>query len=352
MRPMRSSSIGSKVPDLCVVAPAHDEAANLPVLVHELLAVMGDAGVEINILLVDDGSSDQTTDVIRQLVQDHEQVQGLILTRNFGHQAAISTGLRHACGHAIAVMDADLQDKPVDLLALYRRWQAGADVVYAVRRSRRESLLKRTAYRAFYRIVARVANIPIPVDSGDFCVMGAKFVAQLNHLPERLRYVRGLRAWLGGRQVAVPVDRDARRAGVPQYTLFKLFRLAAEGLVSFSYVPLQLASIAGFVISGLAFLGVLTVLVWKLMGLLPSGAATATIALSVLFLGGFQLLTIGILGEYVGRIFDEVKRRPVAMVAELVKHENGVTDADVFDRHAANYNATVDAAIPASTHIT
>jgi dolichol-phosphate mannosyltransferase len=139
---------------------------------------------------------------------------------------------------------------------------------------------------------------------------------------------------------------------VPQYTLFKLFRLAADGLVSFSYVPLQLASIAGFVISGLAFLGVLTVLAWKLMGLLPSGAATATIALSVLLLGGFQLLTIGILGEYVGRIFDEVKRRPVAMVAELLKHENTVTDVHVLERHTANYNPAVDTAISASTHPT
>jgi glycosyltransferase involved in cell wall biosynthesis len=311
------------VPDLCVVAPAHNEEENLPLLVRELLAVMGEAGVAIHILLVDDGSRDRTAQVIRQLARDHVQVHGLILTRNFGHQAAISVGLRQASGHAIGVMDADLQDRPSDLLALYRRWQAGADVVYAVRRSRREGLLMRTAYRLFYRLVARTANVAIPVDSGDFCVMDARFVAQLNQLPERLRYVRGLRAWLGGRQVAMPVDRDARRTGVPQYTLLKLFRLAADGLVSFSHLPLQVASIAGFIISGAAFAGVVTVLAWKLLGLLPSGAATATIALSVLLLGGFQLLAIGILGEYVARIFDEVKRRPVAVVAEVLEHEPG-----------------------------
>ena len=318
----RASLIRAK-PDLCVVAPAHDEEQNLPILVRELLAVMAQASVAIQILLVDDGSRDRTAEVIRQLVADHPEVQGLVLARNFGHQAAISVGLRHAKGRAIAVMDADLQDRPVDLLALYRRWQTGADVVYAVRRSRQEGMFMRAAYRVFYRMVARTANIPIPVDSGDFCVMDARFVAQLNQLPERLRYVRGLRAWLGGRQVAVPVDRDARRAGVPQYTLFKLFRLAADGLISFSYVPLQVASIIGFFVSATAFMGALTVLVWKFMGLLPSGAGTATIALSVLFLGGLQLLTIGILGEYVGRVFDEVKRRPVAVIAEVLQHENG-----------------------------
>lgn len=315
--------VRANAPDLCVVAPAHNEAENLPILVREVRAVMAEARVAIQIVLVDDGSRDGTAAVIRRLVRENGDVRGVILARNFGHQAAISVGLRHARGRAVAVMDADLQDRPTDLLALYQRWQAGADVAYAVRRSRREGLLMSTAYRLFYRILARVADIPIPVDSGDFCVMDARFVAQLNRLPERLRYVRGLRAWLGGRQAAVPVDRDARRAGVPQYTLFKLFRLAADGLVSFSYMPLRLASLVGFIFSGAAFLGVLTVLVWKLMGLLPSGAATATIALSVLFLGGIQLLTIGILGEYVGRIFDEVKHRPVAIVAEVLEHGTG-----------------------------
>jgi dolichol-phosphate mannosyltransferase len=178
--------------------------------------------------------------------------------------------------------------------------------------------VKRLAYTTFYRLLNRLASVPIPVDSGDFCVMSADFVKRLNDLPEKLRFVRGLRAWIGGRQVSVPVDRDPRRSGAPQYTLAKLLRLALDGLISFSYVPLRLASLLGFAIAGVAVVGIVVVLAWKLMGLLPTGAGVATIALSVLFIGAVQLLTLGILGEYVGRIFDEVKARPVAVVSEIL----------------------------------
>ena len=222
-------------------------------------------------------------------------------------------------GEAVCIMDADLQDRPADALALYRaRAEHNADVAYAVRRTRREGAVKKVAYRIFYRLLAKLARIEIPLDSGDFCVMSRSFVTHLNSLPERLRFVRGLRSWIGGRQVGVPVDRDARRAGVPKYTMAKLFRLAIEGLVSFSDVPLRLASILGFWVSGLALVGIVIVMTWKATGRLPSGGGIATIALSILFLGGVQLLTAGILGEYVGRIFEEVKQRPVAMVAEVI----------------------------------
>jgi dolichol-phosphate mannosyltransferase len=243
----------------------------------------------------------------------------LILTRNFGHQAAISVGLAHVRGGAVAIMDADLQDRPADALLLYQKCRAArADVAYAVRRTRPENLVKRAAYRLFYRILARLARISIPLDSGDFCVMDRPFVDRLNALPERLRFVRGLRSWIGGLQIGVPVDRDARRAGEPKYTMRALVRLAIDGLVSFSDVPLRLASVMGFVVSGMSVLGIVVVLVWRMAGLLPSGGGIATIALSILFLGGVQLLTAGILGEYVGRIFEEVKGRPVALVAEHV----------------------------------
>lgn len=306
------------VPDLCIVVPAHNEEANLPVLAREVASACDEAGIAFELLFVDDGSRDRTAAVIRRLAAEHPEVRGLVLSRNFGHQAAVSLGLQHARGRAIAVMDADLQDRPTDLVSLYRRWQRGADVVYAVRRSRRESVLKRLAYRTFYRALARIARIPVPLDSGDFCVMGSDFVARLNALPERLRFVRGLRAWLGGRQIALEVDRDARRAGEPQYTMTKLVRLALDGLVSFSDAPLRLATLVGVCVSAASFAGAMVVLFWKFTGRLPEGFGVATIALSVLFLGGIQLLTIGILGEYVGRIFDEVKARPVAVVAEFV----------------------------------
>lgn len=304
-------------PELGIVVPAHNEQENIPTLVRELTAVLEPAGCDFELLIVDDGSTDSTKEVIRELARTNPRVRGLVLTRNFGHQAAISIGLSHARGSAVGVMDADLQDRPDDLLALYRALRReSASVTYAIRRTRRENVLKRAAYRIFYRILGRLARISIPLDSGDFCVMDRPFLDQLNALPERLRFVRGLRSWIGGKQVGVPVDRDARRSGEPKYTMSKLIRLAIDGLVSFSDVPLRLASVIGFWVSGASVIGMLVVLIWSITGRLPTGAGLGTIALSIFFLGGVQLLTAGILGEYVGRIFEEVKSRPVALVAE------------------------------------
>jgi glycosyltransferase involved in cell wall biosynthesis len=308
----------SPPPDLCVVVPAFNEQENIPVLHRELAAALDARGISFELLIVDDGSRDATAETLRRIARTDRRVRALRLSRNFGHQEAISIGLQHARGRAVAVMDADLQDRPSDLLLLYDRWRDGADVAYAVRRSRKETLRRRFAYRLFYRLLARLADIQIPLDSGDFSVMDGAFVERLNALPERLRFVRGLRAWLGGRQERVPVDRDARRHGEAQYSFAKLLRLALDGLFSFSDAPLRFASLVGAVIALLAFLGAILVLVWKAMGLLPSGGGVATIALGVFFLGGLQLLTIGILGEYVSRIFREVKARPVAVVAEVI----------------------------------
>ena len=306
-------------PDLGVVVPAFNEEENVPILAAELRDVLENAGVSYELMFVDDGSSDGTLHAIRKLAAQDTRVRGVSLTRNFGHQSAISIGLMNVHGHAVCIMDADLQDRPDDALNLFRaRADATADVAYAVRRSRREGPIKRLAYRAFYRLLARLARISIPLDSGDFCVMSRSFVDRLNHLPERLRFVRGLRSWIGGRQIGVAVDRDPRRAGAVKYTMPKLIRLAIDGLVSFSDVPLRLASVLGFAVSALAGLGIIVVLIWRVAGLLPSGAGVATIALSILFLGGVQLLTAGILGEYVGRIFDEVKARPIALIAETI----------------------------------
>ena len=312
-------------PQLCIVVPAFNEEENLPVLHRELCTALDAKGITFELLIVDDGSRDGTADVLRRIARSDWRVRALRLSRNFGHQEAISIGLQHAGGRAraIAVMDADLQDRPADLLLLYERWRAGADVAYAVRRSRRETLRRRFAYRVFYRMLARLADIQIPLDSGDFSIMDGAFVERLNALPERLRFVRGLRAWLGGKQERVPVDRDARRHGEAQYSFSKLVRLALDGLFSFSDAPLRLASLVGLSISLLAFAGAVVIIVWHLLGLLPTGAGVATIALGVFFLGGLQLLTIGILGEYVSRIFREVKARPVAVVAEVIQSTGG-----------------------------
>jgi len=306
-------------PDLGLVVPAYNEEENVSVLVSEITETMEAAGVAFELLVVDDGSKDGTIEIIRKLAKSDSRIRALVLTRNFGHQAAISIGLTYVRGNAVGIMDADLQDRPADALALYLECRAAsADVAYAVRRSRQEGVFKRAAYHLFYRLLGRLARIDIPLDSGDFCVMSRAAVDRLNALPERLRFVRGLRSWIGGRQIGVVVDRDLRRAGRPKYSIPKLIRLAVDGLVSFSDVPLRLASVMGFAVSGLAVVGIVVVLAWRATGRLPSGAGLATIALSILFLGGVQLLTAGILGEYVGRIFDEVKRRPVALIAEHI----------------------------------
>lgn len=315
-------------PQLGIVVPAHNEDENLEALVGEIREVLDAASCSFELLIVDDGSTDRTTEIIRALAERDPRVRGLVLTRNFGHQAAISIGLQHARGQAVGIMDADLQDRPADLLLLYQTCrESKADVAYAVRRTRREGFFKKLAYRAFYRLLERLAQIRIPLDSGDFCVMDRVFVDRLNALPERLRFVRGLRSWIGGRQIGVQVDRDARRAGAPKYTMTRLMRLAIDGLVSFSDVPLRLASVIGFCVSGFALLGMVIVLIWSLTGRLPTGAGLGTIALSVFFLGGVQLLTAGILGEYVGRIFEEVKRRPVALVGAHIGRTPVTDDA-------------------------
>jgi dolichol-phosphate mannosyltransferase len=309
-------------PDLGIVIPAHNEETNLLPLYEELTRVLDPTAYQFELLIIDDGSSDATTQIIRSLAKRDRRVKGLILTRSFGHQAAISIGLQIVCGHYVGIMDADLQDQPTDLLRLFHSLrEESADVAYAVRRTRAEPVIKRAAYRLFYRILGKLANVSIPLDSGDFCVMNRKAVDQLTSLPERLRFVRGLRAWIGGKQIGVEVDRAARHSGAPSYTVTKLIRLAADGLVSFSDVPLRLASVLGFAVSGLAGVGMVVVLVWRFTGKLPSGAGLATIALSILFLGGVQLVTVGIVGEYVGRIFEEVKARPVALIGERVGFE-------------------------------
>ena len=233
------------LPVFSVVLPVFNERESLAELHRRLSSVMIALAEPYEIIYVDDGSRDGSGDLLAAIQQNDAQVRVLHLSRNFGHQAAISAGLDHAGGDAVIVLDADLQDPPEVLPALLAQWRLGFDVVYAVRRERKENLFKRSAYDIFYRLLRQVANVEIPLDAGDFCVLDRRVADVLRKMPERNRFMRGIRSWIGFRQIGVPYNRAARFAGQPKYSLLKLLRLAFDGFFSFSYLPLRLASLFG-----------------------------------------------------------------------------------------------------------
>ena len=323
---------------ISVVVPVFNEEANLPELRRRLKAVVEhlDYG-KAEVLFVSDGSTDQSEKIIAEYVRNDELFCALFLTRNFGHQAAVSVGIASAVGDVVCVIDGDLQDPPEAIPQLLEAIDSGADVAYAIRTRRKESLLKRFAYAAFYRLLGLVSSIDIPLDSGDFCCMRRCVVDAMLLLPERNRFVRGLRAWVGFRQVGVRYERAARFAGMPKYTLWSLARLAYDGLFSFTELPVKIMQFLGFAVSGASMVVAIVYTVWRCLSpaSFPSGFATLTI--SLWFIGGVQLLFLGVLGEYVVRTFDEVRRRPVALVREIMRHGNHAEQTrDWGDRNVAN----------------
>jgi glycosyltransferase involved in cell wall biosynthesis len=305
-------------PSLSIVVPVFNEEENLPALYARLTDVLKEIGLEYEIVYVDDGSRDKSNELLQQLAAQDWRVAIIELARNFGHQVAISAGLDYSRGAAVIVMDGDLQDPPEVLPKFIARWREGYDVVYAVREKRKESWPKRAAYAGFYRLVRRVANIEIPLDSGDFCIMDRRVVDLLVSMPERNRFVRGIRSWVGFKQVGLSYERQARNAGKPKYSFSKLLYLALDGLVSFSFIPLRFISILGFSVSLLSILLAVFYAVKKMTtGLSPPGFATTVVA--IFFLAGIQLITIGVIGEYVGRIFEEVKRRPLYVTRRVIR---------------------------------
>jgi glycosyltransferase involved in cell wall biosynthesis len=254
--------------------------------------------------------------MLRQMAEEDRRVVVVDLARNFGHQVAISAGLDHSRGGAVIIMDGDLQDPPEVLPEFVAKWREGYDVVYAIREQRKEGPLMRAAYALFYRALKRVASIDIPLDAGDFCIMDRRVVDLLNGMPERNRFVRGIRSWVGLSQTGLAYERHARHAGKPKYTFTRLLYLALDGMISFSYLPLRLISLAGLGVSLMSILIAIFYTVQKLtVGLSPPGFATLVVA--VFFLAGIQLITIGVIGEYVGRIFEEVKARPLYVVRRV-----------------------------------
>jgi dolichol-phosphate mannosyltransferase len=306
----------ASVPQLSVVVPIHNEQAVLPFLVERLVRVLDDLSVDSEVLLVDDGSSDDTAVGIQCAHATDRRFVGICLARNFGHQVAISAGLAHARGDAVLVMDGDLQDPPEAIPELWAKFQEGFDVVYAVRASRPEGWLKRAAYAVYYRLLKRCVAVEIPVDAGDFGVMSRAVVDLINRMPERRRYVRGLRAWVGFRQAGVPVHRAPRLLGEPKYTVRKLINLAADGLVGFGDAPLRWAGGLGALAIVASFVGFLALAARVLLG--GAGGTNGSSLVLALFLGGAQLLSMAILGEYVSRIAQEVYRRPLYVIRRRI----------------------------------
>ena len=304
-------------PEISVVVPVYNEQENLPELYRRLVAVLDAQGMRYELIFVDDGSRDGSRGLLHSYAAHDPRVVVVELARNFGHQVAISAGLDHTVGAGGIVIDADLQDPPEVLPLFIERWREGHDVVYAIRARRKERWLLRLAYRIFYRMLKRVAAIHIPLDAGDFCIMDRRVVELLTAMPERNRFVRGIRSWVGLDQIGMPYERHGRYGGDSKYTLSRLIFLALDGLGSFSFLPLRGISIAGFFVSGVSIILAIAYAIQRLtVGLSPPGFASLIVA--IFFLSGIQLITIGVIGEYVGRIFEEVKRRPLYVVRQVV----------------------------------
>ncbi|MDP1713355.1 MAG: glycosyltransferase family 2 protein [Anaerolineales bacterium] len=299
-----------------IIAPIYNEIDNLSELVRRVKEVMDSTGEPWELILVDDGSTDGSTEKIRQLARADKTVRPVIFARNFGHQVAITAGWDYARGDAVIIIDADLQDPPETILELVKKWKEGYEVVYAVRGVREgESWFKVWTASLFYRLIYRITDVKIPVDTGDFRLMDRKVVNVLKQMKERHRFPRGMSAWVGFKQIGVTYKRVARVAGVTKYPFNKMLRLALNAITGFSYFPLQVATFFGFVSAGLAILAIPIVIYMRILG---SGAffGQATTLIAVLFLGGVQLISLGILGEYIGRLYDEAKGRPLYIVRE------------------------------------
>jgi glycosyltransferase involved in cell wall biosynthesis len=300
-----------------IVIPVYNEVEVLPSLYTRLTRVMEGLVEPYEIIFVNDGSNDGSLPLLRDLRAGDERVKLLGLSRNFGHQLAITAGLDHSSGQAVVVMDADLQDPPEVIPQLVDQWRKGYDIVFAVREKRRgEGLFKRATAALFYRLLRRLTSTEIPVDAGDFRLMSRKAVDTLKSTRERSRFIRGLSGWIGFQQTSVPYVRDVRYAGTTKFPLKKMVRFAFNGLLSFSSVPLQMASYLGFVVSSVSFVYI-AYAVWLKLFTNHTILGWTSVMVAVLFLGGVQLLCLGIIGEYIGRIYDEVKQRPLYIIDEV-----------------------------------
>jgi dolichol-phosphate mannosyltransferase len=305
---------------LSVVAPVFDEDALVEAFHARVCGAL--EGIPFELILVDDGSRDQTPQLLAALAATDPRVRVIQLSRNFGHQTALTAGLDHARGDAVAMLDADLQDPPELIPEMLEHWHRGTDVVYAVRRRRDgETRFKLTTARWFYKLFSAIGDVGLEPDSGDFRLLDRAPLDALLSMRERNRFLRGMTVWVGYTQTAVSYERDARHAGETKYTLRKMLSFSLDAISSFSHRPLQLATLIGFLCAGLAFLLIPIVIALRIAGSYLPGFGTITIA--VLLLGGIQLMAIGMIGEYVGRIYDEVKGRPLYLVRARLNIDEG-----------------------------
>jgi dolichol-phosphate mannosyltransferase len=303
-------------PAFSIVVPIYNEIESLPVLYTRLKEVMAQTGKTWELVLVDDGSQDGSGDKIMELAQEDSRIRPVIFARNFGQQAAVKAGLDYSRGQAVIVIDADLQDPPEVILELIKKWQEGYEVVYAQRTERAgETFFKLFTARTFYRLIRRITDINLPMDTGFFRLLDRKVVTVLNQMTEHHRFFRGLSIWVGFKQIAVPYKRAARYAGETKYPLRKMVKLAFTAITGFSFVPLQFAMYMGFISAGISIIAIPVVGVMRLSGM-EAFLGQATTLIAVLFLGGVQLISLGILGEYIGRLYDEARGRPLYIVRQ------------------------------------
>jgi len=322
---------------LSVVAPVYNEEATVGEFYARVCRSL--EGVPFELVLVDDGSRDGSAAALEQIAATDPRVRVVYLSRNFGHQTALTAGLDHATGDAIVMLDADLQDPPELIVKMLDHWRTGCDVVYAVREQRAgESRFKLATARWFYRLFDWLAQVELQHNSGDFRLLDRRALDALLSMRERNRFLRGMTVWVGFTQAAVPYDRDPRYAGETKYTLARMLSFSLDAISSFSHRPLQLATLLGFLISTLAFIAIPVVIVLKILGSYLPGFGSITI--TILLLGGIQLITIGIIGEYVGRIYDEVKGRPLYLVRS---RRNFVGDSPPLAEQPASTQAAVTA---------
>lgn len=313
-------------PIISIIAPIFNESGNIPELYHRVKETLDTTGEPWELVAVDDGSTDGSTELLRELAKNDARVRPVIFARNFGHQLAVTAGLDYARGQAVVIIDSDLQDPPEVILDLINKWREGYEVVYAVRAEREgETWFKLFTATLFYRLITKITDVKIPMDTGDFRLLDRKVVDVMNSMRERHRFLRGMSVWVGFKQTGVEYRRAARLSGETKYPFKKMLKFASDAITSFSYAPLQMAMYLGFIAAGLAAAAIPIVVILRLIGNSAFFGQASTL-IAVLFLGGVQLISLGILGEYIGRLYDEAKGRPLYIVRDAPEAEDAARD--------------------------